>query len=57
MKTILVGVLIAGTVGVAQVLVAWDPAEVADWRVWGVGLVGAFVRPAAAYVVTRFVTK
>ena len=51
-KTFLVGVLIAGAVGVAQVLMAWNPAEVLDLRAWAVSLVGAFVRPAAAYVVS-----
>lgn len=56
-KTFLVGMLIAGAVGVAQVLVSFDPATVGDPRVWLVGLVGAFVRPAAAFVVSRLVTR
>lgn len=56
-KTFLVGVLIAGAVGVAQVLMAWDPAEVLDWRSWAISLVGAFVRPAAAYVVSSGVVQ
>ena len=56
-KTFWVGMLIAGAVGAAQVLMAWNPAEVLDWRAWMISLVGAFVRPAAAYVVARFATK
>ncbi len=55
-RTFLVGVLIAGTLGVAQVLVSWNPETVTDWRVWGVSLVGAFVRPAAAFVVSKLVS-
>ncbi len=53
-KNIVAGIIIAGAVGVAQVLVTFDPAEVGDWRTWAVGLVGAFIRPAAAWVVTHF---
>lgn len=56
-RTFLTGVLIAGAVGVAQVLVSFDPATVGDPRIWLVGLVGAFVRPAAAYVVAKLVTR
>jgi len=56
-KTLLVGGLIAGAVGVAQVLVSFDATTVTDWRTWAVGLVGAFVRPVASYVVATFVTK
>ena len=56
-KTVLVGVLIAGAVGVAQVLVSFDPALVTDWRTWAVSLTGAFVRPAAAYLVAKFATE
>lgn len=56
-KTFLVGLLIAGAVGVAQVLVQFDPNAVADWRTYVVALVGAFVRPAAAYVVAKFATE
>lgn len=52
MTTFWVGVLIAGALGVAQVLLAWDPAEVTDWKAWALALIGAFVRPAASYVVT-----
>ena len=56
-QTFLVGALIAGALGVAQVLVAFDPATITDWRTWAISLTGAFVRPAAAYLVARFVTK
>lgn len=56
-QTILTGTLIAGAVGVAQVLVSFDPALVGDWKTWAVALVGAFVRPAAAFVVARFVAQ
>ena len=52
-KTLLVGTLIAGALGVAQVLAEFDPAAIADWRVWAVSLTGAFVRPAAVWVVTN----
>jgi len=55
-QTFLTGILIAGAVGVAQVLVSFDPAKVADWQTWAVGLVGAFVRPAAAYIVAKWAT-
>lgn len=57
MKTLLVGALIAGTVGVAQVLVTFDPTQAVDWRTWAVGLAGAFIRPVAAYVVAKFATE
>lgn len=53
MKTFLVGMGIAAAIGVAQVLTEFDPATVTDWRTWAVGLVGAFVRPVAVYVVTN----
>ena len=56
-KTLLVGALIAGAVGLAQVLVTFDPTEIGDWRTWAVGLIGAFVRPVAAYVVAKFATE
>ena len=56
-KTLLVGVLIAGAVGVAQVLVQFDPALVTDWKTWAVGLTGAFIRPAAAYIVAKFASE
>ena len=55
-KTFWVGVLIAGAVGVAQVMVAFDPTKVTDWRTWLVALIGAFVRPAAAFVVAKLAT-
>lgn len=55
-QTFLVGVLIAGAVGVAQVLVSFDPATVTNWQTWAVALVGAFVRPAAAFVVAKLAT-
>ena len=57
MRTFLVGMLIAGAVGVAQVLVSFDPSTVGDPRVWLVGLVGAFIRPAAVFMVTKLVTR
>lgn len=56
-KTTLVGVLIAGTLGVAQVLVQFDPAAIVDWKTWVVALSGAFVRPAAARLVEALVTR
>lgn len=56
-KTLAVGILIAGTLGVAQVLVQFDPAAIVDWKTWAVSLVGAFIRPAAAYFVAKFVTE
>lgn len=56
-QTFLTGVLIAGAVGVSQVLVSFDPALVGDWKTWAVSLVGAFIRPAAAYVVAKFATE
>lgn len=56
-KTFLVGMLIAGAVGVAQVLVQFDAALVTDWKTWLVSLTGAFIRPAAAYFVAKFVTE
>lgn len=56
-KTLLTGVLIAGAVGVAQVLVSFDAATITDWRTWAVGLVGAFVRPAAAHFVAKWATS
>ena len=56
MKTLLVGAAIAGAVGIAQTLATFDVEQVADWRMWFGGLVGAFVRPAAAYLVSKFVT-
>jgi hypothetical protein len=55
-QTFWVGVLIAGAVGVAQVLVSFDPTKVADWQTWAVGLTGAFIRPAAAYIVAKVAT-
>lgn len=55
-QTFLTGVLIAGAVGVAQVLVTFNPEAISDWRTWAVGIVGAFVRPAAAYVVAKWAT-
>lgn len=57
MKTALVGALIAGAVGIAQALVFFDPTKVTDWRTWAVALVGAFVRPAASYIVAKFATE
>ena len=56
-QTFWVGVLIAGVLGVAQVLVSFDPATIVDWRTWAVSLTGAFIRPAAAFVVAKLVTR
>lgn len=52
-KTFLVGTLIAGALGIAQVLVDFDPHAIGDWKVWAVSLTGAFIRPAATWVVTN----
>ena len=54
-QTFLVGTLIAGALGVAQVLAEFDPMAVADWKVWAVSLSGAFIRPAAVWVSTNLI--
>ena len=56
-KTLLVGALIAGAVGIAQALVTFDATAITDWRTWAVGLAGAFVRPVAVYVVAQFTSE
>ena len=56
-KTLWTGALIAGALGVLQILVSWDPETVTDWRAWAVSLGGAFIRPAAASLVAKLVTK
>ena len=56
-KTFLVGALIACAVGIAQTLVSFDATTITDWKTWAVGLVGAFVRPVASYVVAKFLTE
>lgn len=52
MKTFLVGMGIAGTVGLAQMLVEFDPNAITNWQGWALGLVGAFIRPVAVFVVS-----
>lgn len=56
-RTFLWGLFIAGAVGVAQVLVSFDPETVKEPGTYIVALVGAFVRPAAAYVVAKLATS
>lgn len=56
-KTLLVGALIAGAVGIAQVLVQFDATAIVSWETWVVGLVGAFVRPVAVYIVAHFTSE
>lgn len=52
-RTLLVGAGITGAVGVAQVLVDLDITAITDWKGWVLGLVAAFIRPVAKYVVAN----
>ena len=53
MRTFIIGVLIAGVVGVFQMLTEFDAGAITDWRGWALGLVGGFIRPVAIYVVAN----
>lgn len=50
-KTVLVGVLVAGSVPVLEALTTYEPEKVTDYRVWAVGLGAAFVRQAAVALI------
>ena len=49
--------LVAAAVAVLQVLAAFDPAKVSDWRLWAVSLGAGALRAAAGALLTRLATK
>lgn len=52
-----VWVLTAAAVPVLEALVTFEPTEVADWRLWGLGLGAAAVRSVSAAVLARLVRE
>lgn len=49
-------VVVAVLTVLLQALVAFDPAEIADWRAWAVGLGAAMVRAAAGALLALLAT-
>lgn len=46
--------LVAVVTVILQALITFDPAEIADWRLWAIGIGAGAVRAAAAALIVFF---
>ncbi len=47
------GLAVAVMLGLAQMLIAFDPTTVEDWRLWAISLAGGVVRVFAGYIIAK----
>ena len=56
-QTLVIGALVAGSVPVFEALVNFDPAAIADWRAWAVGIGAGFVRQVAVFALAQIASR